>query len=1103
MRCETPPGTVTSVRAMKVCALFVALAAVALPAERYALVLEDAPLAAQATNRKDLARLAASDARSRLQASHAAVRERLAKKQIRVTGANQLLANVLFVQASRASEAELRNLPGVAYVERLPKLELHLNAALELMNVPGAWGAVNGEQNAGTGVKIGVLDTGIDHTHPAFRDDGYQYPAGFPICQEARGDCGYVNRKVIVARSYVHMLAGSASDPEITRPDDLSPRDRVGHGTAVAMIAAGQRSTGPAATITGVAPKAYLGNYKVFGSPGVNGRFTYDDVILQAIEDAVRDGMDIITTSLGAPAVWGPGDSGGDCSRGAGVPCDWRANAIEQANRLGLVVVISAGNEGTTATRYPAYNSITTPGSAPGAITVGASTNRHIWYQTLKVEGSGAPAGLTSINALFGDGPKPNPTLTAPARDVSRLGNDGKACTPLANGSLSGAIAVIERGDCSLELKILHAQRAGAAGVVIIQQQGANAPFPMMRLQATGIPALMVGNTAGMQLRNYLGQNANAQVTMDARYREVSTGEFDTIGVFSSRGPALFRPSRPTSESGIKPELVATGTDLYVATQKYDPNGDMYDASGYVAVEGTSFAAPMVAGAAAIVKQRYPGMRPEDIKSAVVNTASAEVFDIDADGRTVRAGVLEAGAGKLNAEAAARTNVTASPSTLWFGVAEGGTVARGLTFRNHGSTPLTLRFSEVPYGNANTRLTIAPPTAAVAPGGSTEIRIQLSGPRPSPGVYEGWIVVTGGAVNLRVPYLYLVGDGVPFSILPLEGDGFELATGATNVPLTFKVVDQYGVPVPRQSVRFQVVSGGGAIEEQGQQTDELGIGYADVTIGPELGEQEFYAAVGDANRNFGIYFTGRAFPRPAITSGGIVNAASLRQEEGLAPGSYITIYGRGLSETERLAFTQYLPLSLAGTSVSFDVPSQNLSYPGRVHFVSDAQVNVQIPWELQGASSAVMKVSIGDYSSSTVTIPLRDYSPAAFEYTEAGTGRLLAAALDVQNQLVGTGNPARKGQVIQLFANGLGPVDSPPASGEQTPTSGPLVRTRAVPAVTIGGRPAEVSFSGLTPGQVGLYQVNVQVPSDAPSGLQPLVITANGIESKVTTVPIE
>jgi subtilisin family serine protease len=91
---------------------------------------------------------------------------------------------------------------------------------------------------------------------------------------------------------------------------------------------------------------------------------------------------------------------------------------------------------------------------------------------------------------------------------------------------------------------------------------------------------------------------------MDPKLVAVSTTEFDTMSVTSSRGPSVFRVNRPTAENGIKPEVVAVGTDLYMATQKYDPNGDMYDPSGYTAAQGTSFAAPMVAGVAAMVKQQ-------------------------------------------------------------------------------------------------------------------------------------------------------------------------------------------------------------------------------------------------------------------------------------------------------------------------------------------------------------------------------------------------------------------------------------------------------------------------------------------------------------------
>ncbi|HYD82876.1 MAG TPA: S8 family serine peptidase, partial [Opitutus sp.] len=421
----------------------------------------------------------------------------------------------MFVQAPENAEAELGSLPGVAYVERLRPLKRHLSRALDLSNVSAAWSAVNGPQNAGAGVRIAIIDTGIDHTHPAFEDSGLQYPAGFPKCQERSGDCAYVNRKVIVARSYVSMLVGS--DPVETRPDDLSPRDRVGHGTAVAMIAAGRRNTGPAGTIEGVAPAAFLGNYKVFGSPGVNDRYTYDDVIIQAMDDAIADGMNVAVLSLGSPAFWGPRDRGATCDFEGTRACDWRAEAAEYAGRLGLTLVVSAGNTGDVSTRWPAFNSVETPGTAPSAITVGAITNSHILYQSLTVEGPNVPANVRRLNTLFGNGPRPGGPLTAEVRDA------GSACEPLGNGTLQGVFALIPRGDCQLALVVQNAQRAGAIGAIIYQREGFQGVFPMRGLEETGIPAVLIGNQDSTALKTYIASNPNARVTLDPALTSVQT----------------------------------------------------------------------------------------------------------------------------------------------------------------------------------------------------------------------------------------------------------------------------------------------------------------------------------------------------------------------------------------------------------------------------------------------------------------------------------------------------------------------------------------------------------------------------------------------------
>jgi uncharacterized protein (TIGR03437 family) len=1077
---------------VKLAALLCLAAVAAFPAgrpERFVLILEDKPVAERISSRKDLRTAAASDARQKILAVQQGLRASLAQRGVRVISANQLLVNAVFVEGSADVVKEFSKSPGVAYIERLRPLKLHLARALDQMNIPAAWGVVNGPQNAGQGVKIAILDTGIDIGHPGFNDGSMQMPEGFPKCLPENGDCAYTNKKVIVARSYVRMLEGT--DPESSRPDDRSPRDRVGHGTAVAMIAAGVSNTGPAGTIQGVAPGAWLGNYKVFGSPGVNGQYTTDAAVMQAIEDAVSDGMDIASISLGAPAVWGPLDRGSTCDKEGTAPCDWRAAAIQNATSKGLTVVVSAGNDGEFGLRgdTPTFNTIETPGTAPSAITVGAITNAHILYQKLRVEGSNAPANLRDINTRFGDGPMPAAPLTARVVDVARLGDDGKACSPLGDGALQGAIALIERGDCQQVTKVHNAYRAGAVAVVLYQQQGIEGIFRLRGLDATPIPTVLIGNQVGAALKTFLGQNADVRATLDPALVSVTASDANTLTTWTSRGPSI-------GENAMKPELVAVGSDIYTATQRFDPNGDMYDPTGYSAVNGTSFAAPMVSGVAAMVKQRNPGMTPAQIKSAVVNTADDRVNDY---GSTSPASLLDIGAGRLDAAKALRTNVTAEPATVSFGIWRDTTPPPiAIDFRVHGTASVNLRVSIQRAGGST--VTIVPEQQEFTVGSQgARVAFRLNGNKPEPGAYEGFIQLDGGATPIKIPYVYFVPDGVLHNIVPLEGDGF-VASAGTEVALSFKAIDRLGLPIGGLPVSFSPSLGNGRIVEEYKTTDFLGISLAWAELGDQLGEQEFTVTVGNTP-NLSFPFWGRARMRPTIASGGVVNAAS-SQAGAVAPGSYITFYGRGLSEVTRAFTTPYLPLAISNVSVSFDVPSQNLSAPGRVTFVSDGQVNVQVPWELQGASSAQMKVSIGDSSSSVVTVQIASVSPAFFEYDDPSGRRFLAALHHPSYALVGSASPARKGGTLMLYANGLGAVNPRQVSGEVSPAD-QLPQTVAAPSVTIGGRPAAVLFSGLAPGFVGLYQINVTVAADTPSGVQPVVVTAGGVQSKAANIPVE
>jgi uncharacterized protein (TIGR03437 family) len=269
-------------------------------------------------------------------------------------------------------------------------------------------------------------------------------------------------------------------------------------------------------------------------------------------------------------------------------------------------------------------------------------------------------------------------------------------------------------------------------------------------------------------------------------------------------------------------------------------------------------------------------------------------------------------------------------------------------------------------------------------------------------------------------------------------------------------------------------------------------------VSGNTGLQSFSITTG----NLTLEYQGVVRARPSVSGNGIVDAATGQQRaNGYAPGSYISLFGNALSDILKVASTPYLPVSLAGVSVSFDVQDK-LSVPGRIHFVSPGQINVQIPWECRGQTEVSMKIAMGDTIYSDVfNIRIADTAPGAFEYRESNN-QLSAAALDAGFNVIGENNPARRGAAVQLYYNGLGDVTDRPLSGEPA-LGNPLSSTVNTPGVSIGGRDAQVLFSGLAPGLVGVYQVNVIVPQDAPNGRQPVRLTINGINARDTFISVQ
>ena len=284
-----------------------------------------------------------------LEAKQRAVEARIGRAvpSARVRWRYRVVLDGLAVDLPRSAVARLERIPGVKAVTPGTEYTARLDRSAPAVNAPFLWGPTL--STIGQGQKIGIIDDGVDQTHPFFDATGFTMPAGFP-----KGNTRYTTAKVIVARAFPPPRAGykNASLP-------FDPKYSF-HATHVAGIAAGDHGTAARGRVlSGIAPGAYIGNYKVLTVPAAS----YDGVdgnspeIARAIEAAVRDGMDVINLSIGEPEV--------TPSR------DLAVRAINAAVDAGVVAAVSAGNSFGVVGR----GSVWSPGTAANAITAAAATD--------------------------------------------------------------------------------------------------------------------------------------------------------------------------------------------------------------------------------------------------------------------------------------------------------------------------------------------------------------------------------------------------------------------------------------------------------------------------------------------------------------------------------------------------------------------------------------------------------------------------------------------------------------------------------------------------------------------------------------------------------
>ena len=650
---------------------------------------------------------------------------------------------ILDGMAVRLRYRDLPRLMKVGAVQKVyPSVRYHLdtNKSPSVIRADTFWATTGGR---GQGIKIGVVDDGVDASNPYFNPAGFSYPAGFP-----KGGKKWTTPKVIVARAFPGPGSGRQGHLALNRQDSF-------HGTHVAGIAAGVAGTvavaGPdhpqVMGLSGIAPRAWLGNYRVFNVPVPTGGLdAFTPEIVLAFEAAVNDGMDVINFSGGGPEV--------DPSADALIA------ALDNVADAGVVPVISAGNDRDDF----GLGSVGSPSNAPGAISVAAVSNLHVFGTELTVTGPGAPPNLQQIPFQSNLRVAPSWVAGQTIKDVGTItGTNGQpverhVCSPpgsdpndshftsLPAGSLAGTVALVSRGGCTFVSKMERVRQAGATGILLVDNRFGEANFITVDL---GFPAGMISDLDGANLRAYLatqGGRSTFRATALSDPKEIATGRSGIITSFSSAGPTNF-------DHKLKPDVAAPGGQILSSTLPE------FAGAPFMVLDGTSMAAPHTAGAAALLLQQHPTWTPEQVKSALMTSAQPAWGNT---ARTQEASVLLEGGGLIDVTAANNPKLFAEPSSLSFGY---------LNVDGHNARkPLLLSLSDAGTGGGAWNVSIEPQTASpgssiaagtssvtIPPGGTVDLPVVASATSTAPtGDDTGFVVFTRGSDRVRIPYYFSV-----------------------------------------------------------------------------------------------------------------------------------------------------------------------------------------------------------------------------------------------------------------------------------------------------------------------------------------------------------
>ena len=486
----------------------------------------------------------------------------------------------------------------------------------------------------GTGISVGIVDTGIMLEHPEFAGRivagfdfvGDLYDASSPLTDTPAGE--------------------GVGDPANVR---AGGGDCNGHGTHVAgIVGAGGVST------TGVAPGVGLGAYRVFGCAGS----THSDVVLAAVERAFADGMDVVNLSLGSNNGW---------------PQDFSSRSLSRMMDFGMVPVASAGNNGANGTW-----TIGAPGAGADVITVASVDNTDLTLASFTVAGQ-------SIGYTVFDGSDEPPT-TGTSAPISFAGL-GCAAADFASFP-SGDVALVDRGACTFGTKHANAVAAGASAVLIANNVAGPPVSGTLGGSFPGeAPAVGLSQADGATIAAQLG-GAPVTLTWTDALISAPSGTGFLASSFSSYGLA--------PDLSLKPDLAAPGGFIY-STMIVGAEPGVAGTAGYETLSGTSMAAPHVAGAVALLLQARPDVPPHRMRDLLQNTAlpvpwfGGQVVP----GALLLESVHRQGAGLIDVAYAADSRTYASPAKLALGETADGPYVDVITIRNDSATSAVYALTQI------------------------------------------------------------------------------------------------------------------------------------------------------------------------------------------------------------------------------------------------------------------------------------------------------------------------------------------------------------------------------------------------------------------------